>query len=88
MQIVQRLPGLRIYVNEKCVVCGFCFESCPAGAINLVNDHVEISEECKGCGICVKDCPHGAIRMEMESGADYINEFNGRIRSYADILSG
>jgi len=88
MQIVQRLPGLRIYVNEKCVVCGFCFESCPAGAINLVNDNVEISEQCKGCGICVKDCPHGAISMEMESGADYINEFDGRIRSYADILSG
>ena len=88
MQIVQRLPGLRIYVNEKCVVCGSCFESCPVRAIKLVNDSVEIGEGCKGCGICVKDCPYGAISMEMESEVDYINLFNGRISSYADILSG
>ena len=87
LHLVQRLPGLKVLIDEKCVVCGTCFSSCPVKAISLVHNNVEISEECKGCGICVNDCPFGAIRMEMESEVDLLRMFSERIKSYADISS-
>jgi len=87
LQVVQRLPGLRVLVGEECVECGACIETCPVKAISPNHRGVEISEGCKGCGICVNTCPYGAIRMEMEGKNDLLLEFNDRMKSYADISS-
>jgi UDP-glucose 4-epimerase len=86
--IVQRLPGLRIRLNEKCIACGSCFESCPVNAIHFVDTCVEIGEECVGCGICVKDCPHEAIQIEMKKPGDFDGNVSSRMKMYADILYG
>ena len=85
MQVVQRLPGLRVVVGSECEECGDCVEACPAGAISLNHRGAEINEGCKGCGICVNACPYGAIRMEMEGRMDLLAGFNERMESYANI---
>jgi NAD-dependent dihydropyrimidine dehydrogenase PreA subunit len=85
MQVVQRLPGLRVKVGSECEDCGDCIETCPVGAISLNHRGAEISDECKGCGICVNTCSYGAISMEMEGKMDLLAGFNERMKSYADI---
>lgn len=48
-------------VNDECIGCGACVESCPVNAINL-NDKAEIkADECIDCGACEGQCPVGAI---------------------------
>lgn len=85
LQIVQRLPGLRVLVGEECVECGDCIKTCPVKAISSNHRGVEISEDCKGCGICVNTCPYGAIKMVMEGENDLLTGFKERMKSYADI---
>ena len=85
LQVVQRLPGLRLMVGSECEQCGDCIETCPVRAISLNHRRAEISEGCKGCGICVNACPYGAITMEMEGKMDLLAGFSERMRSYADI---
>lgn len=52
------------YVNsDKCVGCGTCVESCPAGAIHLRNGVAVIDRAlCYDCGACAVVCSSGAIR--------------------------
>lgn len=55
-------------VNDDCISCGACEESCPFGAISM-NDELgryEIdSRYCDECGCCVAVCPVSAIHMPV-----------------------
>lgn len=84
-QVVQRMPGLRITVEEDCTSCGACIERCPVEAISLNHRGAEISNACKGCGICIVACPANAIRMEIEDENDMLAGFAKQMQSYADI---
>jgi ferredoxin len=47
---------------EKCTGCGTCIDSCPMGAINLINEKATIDvTKCGSCWICVSDCPMEAL---------------------------
>ena len=49
-------------VTEKCVNCGKCVDSCPAGAIEIANNVAVINaDECIECGLCAADCDVEAI---------------------------
>lgn len=53
-----------IYVDrQRCDGCGLCLESCPEGAISLMDDGFAFITEalCKHCEACLKVCPQGAI---------------------------
>jgi len=86
LDVVQRLPGLKLSVGEGCMGCADCIDRCPVHAISLNHRSVEIGEDCKGCGICVHACPQGAITMEMEGDEEILSGFFRRVNSYADIL--
>ena len=64
------VEGVVSHVDEHyCLGCGMCEESCPFGAISLVEfegggkvSHVEAAL-CKGCGACSVACPTGAASL-------------------------
>jgi len=48
-------------INEECISCGSCANTCPVSAISEGSSHYNISKECIECGACVAVCPVGAI---------------------------
>lgn len=51
-----------MYIDDECIGCGICTESCPVEAISLVDDKAVIDPEiCTGCGLCADVCPMEAI---------------------------
>jgi hydrogenase-4 component H len=78
----ERFRGKPEYVAEKCVGCGACAETCPAGAIQLT-DYVDGAappdrgpfrklvlhyDHCIYCGQCRANCP-------TEEGVKYTHEY-------------
>ena len=64
------VEGVVSHVNEHyCIACGMCEDSCPYGAIGLVDLETggKVSRVqpalCKGCGACAVACPTGAAAI-------------------------
>lgn len=53
--------------KELCSGCGSCIDSCPYGAIELVNDKARVLPNCNLCGACVDICPEEAITIERDT---------------------
>ena len=55
-----RLP----VVTGACTGCGRCAESCPTGAITLVDAQPVVETDiCNRCGACIEHCPEGVLTM-------------------------
>jgi len=49
-------------INDDCVNCGACVDSCPVSVIAPGNDKYVIDADgCIDCGACVDSCPVDAI---------------------------
>ncbi|MDD2585918.1 MAG: 4Fe-4S binding protein [Syntrophomonadaceae bacterium] len=54
-----------MFVDDNCVGCGLCVESCPIEAISLCEDKAVIDKElCVECLSCIDICPFGAIHQD------------------------
>ncbi|MBE7016935.1 MAG: 4Fe-4S dicluster domain-containing protein [Ruminococcaceae bacterium] len=54
-------------INDSCIACGACSDSCPAEAIAMNDDlgRYAIDEnKCMDCGACADTCPMGCIAAE------------------------
>ena len=51
--------------EEECTGCESCIESCPVGAIEMVDGIAKINEKCNSCNACLEACPEEAI-IEIE----------------------
>ena len=53
-------------INDTCVACGACADTCPTGAIAMDDNlgHYAISDVCVDCGTCADGCPVGAISAD------------------------
>jgi electron transfer flavoprotein alpha subunit len=84
------MPLLEIN-KEKCIGCGGCVESCPFGALSLVDDLVVVNDKCTGCGACLLACPVHALNLPKARPKEvaenltaysgvwvWIEQFNGR----------
>ena len=47
--------------KDKCVGCGICVDSCPAGAVTMADEAPVIGEGCTLCGLCLEACPEEAL---------------------------
>lgn len=62
---IVRKNGVVQIVEEDCVSCLTCVESCPFGAM-FVHEDLPIPFKCDLCGgqpVCPEECPKGAIRF-------------------------
>ncbi|HOT44240.1 MAG TPA: EFR1 family ferrodoxin [Spirochaetota bacterium] len=48
--------------RERCTTCGTCVDTCPVGAIDIVNYAVD-RKACIACMGCVNNCPSQAVDM-------------------------
>ena len=59
---------LSIIVNDQCTGCGICIQTCPFGALEMVEERARVNELCTLCGACVPVCPTGAIERPLVGG--------------------
>lgn len=65
---IQPLSQDVIWIEEKCVHCGYCVSYCPTKALSRDNNTYFISfdsQKCTACGICVEICPYNAMEMKI-----------------------
>ena len=54
-----------IFIKERCVKCKRCIEICPAHALKLDLDHIELDvDKCIRCYCCHEMCPVDAIKVK------------------------
>ena len=65
-RILRRFVTVKPRIDRlKCRACGVCVESCPAGAMKIVDQRVKIADTlCIRCFCCQELCPHGAVRAK------------------------
>ncbi len=63
--VARRLFTVRPRVRRaQCRLCGVCAESCPAGAMKIVDRRIRIDDTlCIRCFCCQELCPHGAVQV-------------------------
>ena len=56
-----------MWMEEKCVHCGYCVNYCPTGALSMNEEYAVRfdSQKCTTCGICVEICPFKAMEMRF-----------------------
>ncbi len=52
---------MALKINEECIGCGTCVESCPIGAIVEAGELYSITDECTECRACLDSCPVNAV---------------------------
>ncbi len=52
---------MALEINEECIGCGTCVETCPLEAIVESGDVYIITDDCDECRACVDSCPVNAI---------------------------
>lgn len=60
-------------ISDKCALCKICMGICPFGAIEIVDNKVQINDNCTLCGVCSSCCKFNAlnfIKDEVEGAYD------------------
>lgn len=77
-------------LEELCVGCGTCVESCPFQAISMVDRGGVLNVSsidaslCKGCGNCTVVCPARAIVMEPYTDGELIAQISAALAGSTD----
>jgi polyferredoxin len=65
LSLFNRVSFFRMVVDEdKCVKCGLCYASCPAG-LKVYED--ANNPDCIRCLNCVKTCKYGALSFRYDN---------------------
>lgn len=78
-------PGRCTEVRHRRARCHACVETCPEGAVTVVDNRLSIAPElCIGCGSCASECPTGALSITGPSRDDLL----GFVDTVADQVLG
>jgi len=83
--LVVRLPGLQVTVDDDCVGCEICVQECPVQAIEMIDGLASIGEACKGCGHCADICPVAAIELHLPEEYDALKELKTKFEDRTRI---
>lgn len=73
-EMVHKMEGVEVVINDQCNGCGVCLNYCFVQAISLGDERAVINEErCRGCGRCVLNCAQDAIELTF-SDSDYFQK--------------
>ena len=64
-------------ISSKCTLCGKCVEVCPFGALEILEDKVQVNASCRMCKICIKQCPEKAISIDDKKTSVNKDEWQG-----------
>ncbi len=59
----QRSRAELLLYGGKCIGCGACVSTCPAGAHGWRETHTVDRDVCRSCGVCAANCPSGALEL-------------------------
>ena len=67
------IGGKIVLDQTTCTACGICYDVCPTGVYDLVEDNhkrvlIKYPELCQACEACVLQCPKGALSFVASSG--------------------
>jgi len=52
----------RCIIQENCIECGACYQSCPVDAIvKTGNKYAIVADDCVDCGTCKRICKNQAV---------------------------
>ncbi len=74
-------PQVSFVDIKRCIGCQKCVQTCPFGAIKMVDFRGEPKAEvietvCQGCGLCTSTCPQGAIQLQHFTDNQILAEIN------------
>lgn len=84
--VLVRLEGTSVTVDDECNGCGKCARACIFQQIEIVDRKAVIGDECKGCGRCALVCKSGAVKVTVDNPA-YIQETIDKISGYVDVTA-
>jgi ferredoxin len=64
--LIQRMPGVDIKVNDNCTGCKTCVSTCMFDGIRYKNGKAYKTEDCTFCGRCADVCPEKAIEITFK----------------------
>ena len=62
-KLLKKWLASKFRADEKCNLCGYCEEICPADNIVLKNGEVQFLDKCYLCLRCINQCPQEAIQI-------------------------
>ena len=76
-----------VFVAEKCIGCGACFEACPSGALRLDDGKRRYDRAlCRLCGRCAEACYAEALEFEKAAALrDQIFELRAALVEKEDL---
>jgi electron transfer flavoprotein alpha subunit len=64
--------------SQKCTLCKICLNNCPFGALDYLEERIQVNDRCTLCGSCVNVCRFQAIQIERkQASAEELARFKG-----------